>query len=204
MDIKIAKEIIVKDINDITPYWRNPRKNDKTVDALCEIIPVVGFNVPVVIDKDGVIIKGHARYRACVKLGITKVPCIVSDNDEEKNRLDRIADNKMSELAEWDVPELRYELEQIDYPMEKIGFDVPKVDFMDNVYEQHEFAEVTEADFQRAAKSIVNNTPDAREGIKSAFTDDEDVGSTLPEKKVHLVKIKCPRCGETFVYEQKE
>ena len=81
MDIKIAKEIIVKDINDITPYWRNPRKNDKTVDALCEIIPVVGFNVPVVIDKDGVIIKGHARYRACVKLGITKVPCIVSDND---------------------------------------------------------------------------------------------------------------------------
>lgn len=201
--VKIVENIVIKDINDVRPYWRNPRKNDKTVDALCEIIPVVGFNVPLVIDKDGVIIKGHARYRACIKLGMDKVPCIVSENDEETNRLDRIADNKMSELAEWDVPELRYELEQIEFPIEKIGFDIPKTDFMDTMYEQHEFSEVTEDDFKKATQKIVESQQSPHEEYSQAMENESE--SSIPTaKKGHIIKMTCPKCGETFLYESKD
>jgi len=210
--VNIVKEIVIKKVQEIQPYWRNPRKNDRTVEALCKIIPIVGFNVPIVIDKEGVIIKGHARYRACIQLGMTEVPCVVSENDEETNRIDRVADNKMSELAEWDMPELRYELEQINFPLEEIGFDIPKNDFMETTYEQHEYSGVSEEDFKRAAAKIMDSQQSSRDDLKSAFStsDDiqgripDDVGSTLPTRHSHLIKMKCPHCGEEFIYESKD
>lgn len=67
-ELKIVDQIIMKKLNEIKPYFRNPRKNDKTVDMLVKVIPQVGFNVPILIDKNGVIVKGHARYKAAFKL----------------------------------------------------------------------------------------------------------------------------------------
>ena len=55
-NINVSNTIVMKKINEIKPYIRNPRKNDKTVQLLCEIIPKVGFNVPLVIDKNGIIL----------------------------------------------------------------------------------------------------------------------------------------------------
>ena len=55
--IYVSKEMVLKNINEIKPYWRNPRHNDKTVEALVKVIPDVGFNVPLVIDSEGVIVK---------------------------------------------------------------------------------------------------------------------------------------------------
>lgn len=187
MTIKIYDKIEVKKINDVKPYWRNPRKNDKTVEALIKVIPVVGFNVPIYIDNEGVIIKGHARYRSAVRLGMTEIPCIVSTNSEEQNRLDRISDNKVSELAEWDLGELRYELEQIDFNLEDIGFDLPKDDFMDDVYEQEEFNEVSEADFAKARQKIINSTASHNEHVNEAFSNS------------NYEKSKCPHCGNDVV-----
>lgn len=202
MTVQICENIVVKDIDDIKPYWRNPRKNDKTVEALLRVIPKVGFNVPLVVDKDGVIIKGHARYRTAMKLGMKKLPCIVSMNDDETNRLDRIADNKMSELAEWDVPELRYELEQIDFPLEEIGFDMPTQDIMDDFYEQEVFSEVKESDFAKAKQSIIQNTQSERKDVYQAFESPE--ASFVSEvAKTKLIKMVCPKCGEVFCWEDK-
>ena len=72
-------KIVMIDTDKIKPYHRNVRFNDETVMKLCEIIPKVGFNVPILIDKNNVIIKGHSRWKAGVKLGLSKLPCIISE-----------------------------------------------------------------------------------------------------------------------------
>lgn len=198
--IKIYDKIEVKSIDDVKPYWRNPRKNDKTVEALMKVIPVVGFNVPIYIDSEGVIIKGHARYRTAVRLGMKEIPCIVSTNSDEQNRLDRVADNKVSELAEWDIGDLRYELENIDFDLDSIGFDMPKDDFMDMTYGQEEFNEVTENDFTKATQRILQQQQSQNEEVINQFNNfdkpNEPVASGETRK---FVKAKCPTCGEEII-----
>lgn len=95
----------------LKPYFRNPRNNDKTVEALVKIIPRVGFNVPIVVDKNMVIIKGHSRWNASRILGLKEVPVIISEASEEQNNKDRILDNAIHELTEWDYDKLKVELD---------------------------------------------------------------------------------------------
>ena len=168
MEIKVCKKIELKGINEIRPYWRNPRRNDETVAALKKIIPEVGFNVPISIDEEGVIIKGHARYRAACQLGMKEVPCIVSDNTEEQNRLDRVADNKISELAEWDTDVLQNEVDSIDFDFSQIGMDVGG-----KVEEPEEF------DVEASSFAAIKRQ-----------TEDTDL-----VKRFNVVNAKCPKCG---------
>lgn len=129
-EIRVEKELVMKKISEIKPYVRNPRKNDKTVEQLCKIIPIVGFNVPLIIDPDGVIIKGHARFTAAIRLGMTELPCIVSHASPDEIKADRITDNKISELSEWVTDELKHELDMlnIDFDFSGIGLDVSAVE----------------------------------------------------------------------------
>ena len=100
-------------VNTIIPYWRNPRHNDRTVEWLIQIIPQYGFNVPIVLDKNNVVVKGHARLKAAKRLGMEMVPCIYTDNDDEVNKADRIADNKIQEMSFWDIAKLEMEFQRI-------------------------------------------------------------------------------------------
>ena len=104
--MEIVNQIVMKKISEVKPYVRNPRNNDKTVNLLVEIIPKVGFNVPLVIDRNSIIVKGHARYAAAIRLGMEEIPCVVTDADEETIKLDRLADNRISEFSEWINDEL--------------------------------------------------------------------------------------------------
>lgn len=203
--IYVSKEMVLKNINEIKPYWRNPRHNDKTVEALVKVIPDVGFNVPLVIDSEGVIVKGHARYRAALKLGLTELPCVISPNDEEKNKLDRLTDNKISELTEWDIPELRYELEQIDYALDEVGFEIPKDDFLMDTYAQEEFNEVDDKALADARAKVLNSvhstmTPKSTTSDFDAPTpaDNIDEGQEEPIQS-KMLKITCPHCGEEII-----
>ena len=119
-------DVIEKKLKDIKPYEKNPRKNDSAVDAVANSIREFGFKVPVVVDKDGVIVCGHTRYKAAKKLGLEKVPCVVADDlTEEQIKAYRLADNKVSELAEWDIDLLGEELDGIfDIDMSDFGFDL--------------------------------------------------------------------------------
>lgn len=128
--MEVSKEIVMKKICEIKPYIRNPRKNDKTVDVLVKIIPKVGFNVPLVIDKKGVIVKGHSRFKAAIKLGMEEIPCIVTDADEEAIKLDRIADNRVSEFSEWLSEGLAHELDMITLDIGDLEFNIPTLDDM--------------------------------------------------------------------------
>lgn len=118
-------QVVEKKLKDIVPYEKNPRKNDSAVDAVASSISQFGFKVPVVIDKDGVIVCGHTRYKAAKKLGLEAVPCVVADDlTEEQIKAYRLADNKVAELAEWDFNMLGDELENIfDFDMSDFGFD---------------------------------------------------------------------------------
>lgn len=106
-------DIVMKKTSELIPYWRNPRRNDKTVEALMPVIEKNGFNVPIVIDKNNVVVKGHARLKAAKRLGMEEVPCIVSDASEEVIKADRIADNKIQEMSSWDFAKRDLELERI-------------------------------------------------------------------------------------------
>ena len=118
-------QIIEKSIAEITPYEKNPRKNDEAVEYVANSIKEFGFKVPIVIDKNGVIVAGHTRYKAAQELGLEKLPCIIADDlTEEQVKAFRIADNKVGELAEWDFDLLDEELDGIfDIDMGVFGFD---------------------------------------------------------------------------------
>ncbi len=131
MAVDVVKEIVMRPIGTIKPYIRNPRKNDRTVDLLVKIIPVVGFNVPILIDENGVIVKGHARFKAAIKLGMTEVPCVVTHADEEAIKADRIADNKISEFSEWVNDELLHEIDMLNIDIDLGEFGLPMPSFED-------------------------------------------------------------------------
>ena len=110
----------------LKPYEKNPRKNEQAVDKVAASIKEFGFKVPIVIDKDGVIVAGHTRYKAAKKLGLDSVPCIVADDlTEEQIKAFRLADNKVGEFADW-IPELLSdELAGIfDIDMGEFGFEL--------------------------------------------------------------------------------
>jgi ParB-like chromosome segregation protein Spo0J len=109
----------------LKPYENNPRFNDNAVESVMNSIKEFGFKVPIVVTKDNVIVAGHTRYKAGLKLGLEKVPCIVADDlTDEQIKAFRLADNKVSELADWDFEKLERELEEINLDMSLFSFEI--------------------------------------------------------------------------------
>lgn len=135
-------EIILKKIDEVTPYDKNPRKNDNAVKYVAESIKQFGFKVPIVIDSEGVIVCGHTRHKAAKSLKLAEVPCVVADDlTEEQIKAFRLADNKVSEFAEWDLDFLTEELDGIfEIDMEDFGFslelDEPEEELGEDDYEE--------------------------------------------------------------------
>jgi len=99
------------EVDRLVPYEQNPRINDGAVDAVAASIKEFGWKVPIVCDQQMVIIAGHTRYKAALKLGLAKVPVhVATDLTPEQVRAFRIADNKTGELATWDFEILPIEL----------------------------------------------------------------------------------------------
>lgn len=85
-------QIEIRSIKDIRPYEHNPSSNDGAVDAVAASIKEFGWQQPIVVDKDGVIIAGHTRYKAAKKLGLKEVPVVVAENlTEEQVRAYRLS-----------------------------------------------------------------------------------------------------------------
>lgn len=113
-------------IDKVIPYENNPRKNDEAVEYVANSIKEFGFQQPLVVDSDGVLIVGHTRLRAAQELGLKEVPIVVADNlSPEQAKAYRLADNKTGEKSWWDWGKLNEELEGIDWfdlNMEQFGF----------------------------------------------------------------------------------
>lgn len=138
----------VLDINQLKPYENNPRINDNAVDAVAASIKEFGFKVPIIVDKDNVIVAGHTRLKAAQKLGLEEVPVIVADDlTEEQVKAFRLADNKVSELADWDFQKLEEELAGIDIDMSRFNFDMKE---LSSEFDKHK--DIVEDDFNVEAE----------------------------------------------------
>lgn len=183
--------IVDKRIEDLIPYEKNPRRNDKAVKYVAESIKQFGFKVPIVIDKDNVIVAGHTRYKASKKLGLKTVPCLVADDlTEQQIKAYRLADNKVAEKAEWDFELLDQELADLfDFNMMSLGFEDD---------EEEDEPEVFEDGFEPE----IPKTPKAKPGdiyqlgnhrlMCGDSTKDEDVRQLMNGKLADLVVTDPP------------
>lgn len=110
----------------LKPYPDNPRRNDASVDAVAASLREFGFRQPVVVDEQDVIVVGHTRYKAALKLGLTEVPVHVARGlTPDQARAYRIADNQTATLSAWDDGLLAQELAALqaaDFDLGLTGF----------------------------------------------------------------------------------
>jgi site-specific DNA-methyltransferase (adenine-specific) len=125
-------EIIQMKIADVIPYERNPRINENAIEAVAASIKEFGWRAPIVVDENHVIICGHTRLLAAKHLGLDTVPVHIAKGlTPEQVKAYRIADNKTSEIAEWDYDLLPLELadlQQADFDLSLLGFDADELD----------------------------------------------------------------------------
>lgn len=171
--------------------------NEKGVNSLMESIKKFGFSVPITIDEDNVIITGHTRYKAVLKLRGTLdkyintldnqnlinnlnsintgfIYCIVRDDlTAEQIKEFRITDNKVGELSTWDYDLLKFELRELE---NAIGFSDEELNRF--LKEDIPFEDYTD-----------NDVTIAQEGFDNRFT---DMG------EVEMLDVCCPKCNHNF------
>ena len=131
-------QIVERSVEELIPYENNPRNNGPAVEKVAASIKAFGIKVPIIVDKDNVIVAGHTRLLAAKELGIKVVPCIVADDlTEAQVKAFRLADNKVSEFSGWDFEKLDEELAGLacvdldgSIDMSAFGFsDSPEIDW---------------------------------------------------------------------------
>ena len=118
------------EIDKLVPYQKNPRKNPNA-DKVAASIKEYGFQQPIVVDKNLVIVVGHTRYAASKMLGLKEVPVVVADLDEKKATAYRIADNRLNQDTDWEYKFLTEELNDLvngDFDLSKLGFEDAELD----------------------------------------------------------------------------
>lgn len=191
-------KLVSVSLQDLKPYENNPRINDNAVESVMNSIKEFGFKVPVVITKDNVIVAGHTRYKASKKLGLEKVPCIVADDlTEEQIKAFRLADNKVSELAEWDLKKLEIELSSIALDMSLFNFDMAE---LSTEIDKHKEVEEDNFNVDEALEEI--STPTVKRGqlwklgnhflLCGDSTSKDDVRKLMNGNKANLVLTDPP------------
>jgi DNA modification methylase len=118
--------VAMRPITSIHPYENNPRIYDAAVDAVAASMRKFGFRQPIVVDEEYVIIVGHTRYKAALKLGMTEVPVHVAIGlTQAQARAYRLADNQTATLSSWDDDKLPLEL----MGLQEMGFDLDLTGF---------------------------------------------------------------------------
>ena len=126
--------IVEMQLSELIPYTNNPRHNDEAVDKVAASIREFGFKVPIIVDKNNVIVAGHTRLKAAEKLGLEIVPVIRADDlTDEQVKAFRLVDNKTQELAAWDFAKLEEELGDLKntIDMSTFGFEIDDSDVVE-------------------------------------------------------------------------
>lgn len=179
-------EIKNLNIDELIPYEKNPRKNDDAVQYVAESIKQFGFKVPIIIDKNNVIVAGHTRLKAAKELGLKQVPCIVADDlTDEQIKAFRLADNKVSEKSSWDLNLLGDELKDlqnldIDFDLTDLGFGNFEIsmlvdDMEPEPYDEDIIKEYSENsdDYLAGKRTIISYSTEAEEEfLKKLFNTD--------------------------------
>lgn len=118
-------------VEKIIPYARNPRRNQKAIKKVAASIKEFGWRVPIVVDKENVVIAGHTRLMAAQQLGLKEVPVHVAENlTPAQVKAYRIADNRTHDEAEWNDELLTLEmtdLKEMGFPLSMTAFDPSEI-----------------------------------------------------------------------------
>ena len=157
--MNIEMQVKMRPINELIPFEKNPRKNQK-VGKIAQSIKEYGFTQPIVVDEEDVVIIRHTRLMASKELGLKKVPVVTQKLNDEQIKALRIADNRLNEDSEWDYFLLGDELKELldlQFDLELTGFEKTELENLldfDTENEDLEFNDlVVEQD--KYSKSIV-------------------------------------------------
>lgn len=167
MSTKMQIEYVA--IDSIKPYEKNPRMNDKAAAEVAKSIKAYGWQQPIVVDKNNVIIAGHTRYKAAQMLKLKEVPVVKAvDLTEKQVKAYRIADNKVSDFSIWDNKLLLEELEDLGDMF--TGFDLGDIMNLDILNEKdneplenNEYGTMYEIVFRSEDKKKIEEIKDAWE-----------------------------------------
>lgn len=160
-------------IEDVKPYWRNPRRiPPEAITAVKESIERYGYQQPIVVDSQHVVVVGHTRLAALKEMGVQEVECYVTDLPDDKVREYRLVDNRTSELSQWDHSALVMELREWEANLLEQFF--PDVDLEISIVDD---APVTETQVDDAVRDVLR--------VKEAPT-------------IATTEVVCPACYHTF------
>ena len=161
-----------EDISSLTPWDKNPRHNTAAIEQVRKSIERFGFSSPIIArQQDRVIIAGHTRHQAALKMGLDKVPVRFLDLDPAQARALALADNRLGEIADWDdgmLAEVLRELEAANVELGDLGWSGDALEAL-----------------------IMEDGAIQTEGW-SEF--DGDIGTGAPEGK----QVTCPHCQKQF------
>jgi hypothetical protein len=169
------REIRTVSINEVIPYWRNPRDNRDAIEKVKVSIQEYGYQAPIIVDGDMTIVAGHTRYRALRELGFDQIEVVVSDISAKKAKEYRIIDNRTTEYAKWDE-NLTLELKEFE-DLEIAGLFFPNLK-LDVEFQDSDF-DVSLTEIRALEEELPNRLADMSERRNN-------------EPKLN---IPCPQCG---------
>ena len=181
------------DVNEIKPYKKNAKKHpEEQIKKIMASIEEFGIVNPIIIDKDKNIIAGHGRLEAIKRLGINKVPVLMTKHlTKTQIKAYRLADNKLAELGEWDDELLTIELRDLldqNFDIEMLGFDESE---LEDFIEADMYSQEKENDIPDIEEKIVIKKSDLIElGVHKIFCGDSlalDTFSFLNIKNINLL-----------------
>lgn len=174
--VQVNTDYQVVPIETLIPYENNPRRIPQdAIDAVATSIQLYGWQQPIVVDKDNVIVVGHTRRLAAMSLGMTEVPILVSNLPEEKLKEYRLVDNRTGEMSGWDHNALVMELREFDDSLLQAFF--PDIDL--------------------EASMIASATGPSDAELKWA---EEKTGTVkqAADSSLHTTGVTCPSCEAHF------
>lgn len=164
MSAAFKPEIEWKDPNSLTPYANNTKAHPtEQIDKIAAAIAEFGWDQPIVVDGQGVILKGHGRREAALRLGLKLVPVVVrSDLTEAQKKAARIADNKVAESA-WLTDQLKLELEslaELDFDLTLTGFDAADLSSLGDFTTEFQGSQIVGEGDPEDAEEPVNGVDD--------------------------------------------
>lgn len=179
-------------IDQIKPYAKNAKKHpEEQIKQVADSIKAFGFNQPIVVDKENVVIVGHGRLEAAKLLGLKEVPVLQVDLPEHKAKAYRLADNKLNE-SDWDMPLVIEELKEL----ELAGFDIELTGFDNSIFDLDISQEVYTNKVEAPNYEPTEEKPD----ISELYTRDKTIellkdieDSSLDEKEKEFLRQAAQR-----------
>lgn len=198
-DVKINTKVIELNIGDVKAHEGSHKTDETVVEMIKNSLQEFGFQQPIVIDKNNVVVAGNALLKAALALGMEKVPCLRTDylTDEQIQQY-RIADNKTSEFAKWNEKKLRKELSYLEDPKSlQYCFDnsIMSMLGMDQKPKQPKAISASKEDANLPAKKAKKVVTEAEKDAKFK-QDARDMEKQLQAKPSEYWEYHCSKCGK--------